>query len=573
MGFISGSDDFSYALQYRANEVPRASKAVLLGLQQMMVCVSGLLVAPYIISEKVCAGQAELGLRATLISTTFVASGVATIIQSTFGLRLAVLQGPSLAFFPPLIAYFYEHSKDCKATVHDFVPEEEWLPRIQTIVGCLVSASSLLVFVGMTGMVGAISKNLGPVTIAPVVLLLCLSNVPLVVEKAKLHWISIAEYLFLMVFVLYLSEWQVPLPTIKNRGLGVVRVRLFGEFPYLMSMFLAWSICFFMTVTGIESYGGAARTDNNDTLAVLYDAPWVYVPYPGQFGMPKFDFGLFLGFFASCLCCLFESLGNYEIAAKVSEENTPDSATANRAIIAEGLGCAIAGSMGVGVGVTTYSENIAVLKITRVASRVTLQLAGVFLIVLGLFTKFGAAISTLPPAMIGGILGMGVSMIAGVALSNLQYIDLKLSRNVTIVGVAVISGLGISKYFAENPLRTGLDDFDRVFNLLIQIQMFVGGSIAFFLDNTVGGASRRQRGLRDKTKPESFPDSITRERDGYAFPDCINRFLLKVPILTRLPFIPSLYKVEEALKNGSPIPHHTITTDETNNYVANVRIS
>ncbi|KAK0399934.1 hypothetical protein QR680_003282 [Steinernema hermaphroditum] len=568
MGFVSGSDDFSYPLRYRANDVPKATTALLLGLQQMMVCISGLLVVPYIVSEKACAGQAELTLRATLISTTFVVTGIATLLQSTLGLRLAVLQGPSFAFLPPLLAYF--SNVECKATVNDYVPEEEWLARIQTISGSLFCASLLLVIVGSSGLVGTIAKNLGPVTIAPVVVLLCVSNVPVVIEKAKLHWISVAEFGFLMVFALYLSEVRVPFPSIRDGRLTAVRVRLFGDFPYLMSMLIAWAICFIMTVTDIEPRGGGARTDNNATLDILYNAPWVNVPYPGQFGMPRFDLGLFLGFVASCLACLIESLGNYDIAAKVSEEPAPDSSTANRAIIAEGAGCALAGAMGIGVGVTTYSENIAVLKITRVVSRVTLQIAGVILIVLGLFTKVGAAFSTLPSAMIGGILGMGVSMIFGVAMANLQYIDLKLSRNVTIVGVAIIAGLSVSDYFEANPLSTGYVEADRVFNLLIRIRMFVGGVFAFFLDNTVGGASRRQRGLREKPRADGGSLEKGTEKDGYAFPDCVNRFLLKFPFLSVLPFLPSKEKLRKALRSESV---STSTVEDPQPYIATVKIS
>ncbi|KAK0399936.1 hypothetical protein QR680_003282 [Steinernema hermaphroditum] len=543
MGFVSGSDDFSYPLRYRANDVPKATTALLLGLQQMMVCISGLLVVPYIVSEKACAGQAELTLRATLISTTFVVTGIATLLQSTLGLR----------------------NVECKATVNDYVPEEEWLARIQTISGSLFCASLLLVIVGSSGLVGTIAKNLGPVTIAPVVVLLCVSNVPVVIEKAKLHWISVAEFGFLMVFALYLSEVRVPFPSIRDGRLTAVRVRLFGDFPYLMSMLIAWAICFIMTVTDIEPRGGGARTDNNATLDILYNAPWVNVPYPGQFGMPRFDLGLFLGFVASCLACLIESLGNYDIAAKVSEEPAPDSSTANRAIIAEGAGCALAGAMGIGVGVTTYSENIAVLKITRVVSRVTLQIAGVILIVLGLFTKVGAAFSTLPSAMIGGILGMGVSMIFGVAMANLQYIDLKLSRNVTIVGVAIIAGLSVSDYFEANPLSTGYVEADRVFNLLIRIRMFVGGVFAFFLDNTVGGASRRQRGLREKPRADGGSLEKGTEKDGYAFPDCVNRFLLKFPFLSVLPFLPSKEKLRKALRSESV---STSTVEDPQPYIA-----
>lgn len=64
-------------------------------------------------------------------------------------------------------------------------------------------------------------------------------------------------------------------------------------------------------------------------------------------------------------------------------------------------------------------ENVAVVSITRVASRFTMQLAGVLLILLGMFTKVGAVMATIPDACVGGILAMGVCMIAGVSLSNL----------------------------------------------------------------------------------------------------------------------------------------------------------
>ncbi len=52
-----------------------------------MVCVSALLVIPFLISEVICAGDAISIIRVRLISTTFVVSGISTIIQSTIGAR------------------------------------------------------------------------------------------------------------------------------------------------------------------------------------------------------------------------------------------------------------------------------------------------------------------------------------------------------------------------------------------------------------------------------------------------------------------------------------------------------
>lgn len=49
-----------------------------------------------------------------------------------------------------------------------------------------------------------------------------------------------------------------------------------------------------------------------------------------------------------------------------------------------------------------------------------MQIAGLLLILLGLFTKMAALLASIPDALVGGILTMGISMIAGVAMSNLQ---------------------------------------------------------------------------------------------------------------------------------------------------------
>ncbi|VDO87978.1 unnamed protein product [Heligmosomoides polygyrus] len=74
-------------LYLRVNEVPAWSSALTFGFQQAMLCLSGLLVYPFLVSEAVCAGDATVQLRVQLIAATFVSCGIATIVQTTFGLR------------------------------------------------------------------------------------------------------------------------------------------------------------------------------------------------------------------------------------------------------------------------------------------------------------------------------------------------------------------------------------------------------------------------------------------------------------------------------------------------------
>uniref|UniRef100_A0AC34R3A0 C-CAP/cofactor C-like domain-containing protein n=1 Tax=Panagrolaimus sp. JU765 TaxID=591449 RepID=A0AC34R3A0_9BILA len=492
-----------------------------------MVCFSGILIAPYIVSELACAGAATIALRVRLISTAFVVTGLTTLLQTVLGLRLAILQGPSFAFLPPLFAFANLPEMKCTANWTDFVPEEVYYEKIRTIQGSLALSALLLIFIGATGLIGFISRHIGPITICPVVILLCIGNVHVVVEKAEQHWISIFQFTLLMLFALYLSEFSVPIPYYSNGKINYAKYRLFGQFPYLISILIAYGVAFTLSKTNLVPPESAARIDKEQALNTLHESPWIQVPYPGQFGLPRLSVGLFLGMLASCVACAVESLGAYGILAKVSDEKAPPSSTLNRAIVIEGIGCCLAGLMGSGVGITTYSENVAAVSITRVASRYTMQIAGCMLIFLGIFTKVAAILATIPDPMVGGILGMGICMICGVAFSNLEFVNIKLSRNITIMGVAVIVGNAIPDYFSNHPINTGITEIDQMFNILLTIKMFVGGVIAFILDNSCGGATRAERGFPQES--EEFVESTGADSklDGYAFPHSVNEFLRK----------------------------------------------
>ncbi|GMR48917.1 hypothetical protein PMAYCL1PPCAC_19112, partial [Pristionchus mayeri] len=535
MGASPPAEERPTGLHLRVNDRPSWKEALLFGCQQATVCISGLLVFPFLVSNLVCAGDATIALRVQLISATFVACGIATLLQTTLGLRLSILNGTAFSFLPPLLAFSQLPENRCEVGQNVTVPEEEWKGRIQTISGSLVIACLVFVVIGATGAVGVFSKFVGPITIVPLLILLTLSTVPTLDEKLSLHWISIVMVVVLIVVVIYLDDVHLPIPA-GIRPFRVVRVRVFGQFPYLISVCSVWFLCLILTITGAEPEEGQARVDKSATMRVLAESPWVQVPYPGQFGTPRIDIGLMFGFMASAVSSVIENLGSYAMAARVSEQRRPPRSTVNRAIIVEGLGSMIAALFGVCSGVTTYTENIALIHITRVASRITMQIAGTLLISLGLFTKAAALLASIPDPVLGGVLLMGMSMIGGVAMAQLQLIDLKVTRNIAIMGMSMMLGMVIPTHFEKNPLETGNETLDSTLNMLLTIKMLIGGGIAFVLDNTVPGATAKQRGLHEDEEGE--PSEFQAE-DGYSFPDCVNRIFHAIPFLKRLPFLPS----------------------------------
>ncbi|CAJ0568809.1 unnamed protein product, partial [Mesorhabditis spiculigera] len=468
--------------------------------------------------DPVCAGQATARLRVNLISATFVSGGIATFIQSTFGLRLAILHGTSLAFLAPIQAY---QTLNGECTAGDsYVPEEEWQGRLATLSGSLMIACCVFILIGATGAVGLFARHVGPITIVPLLTLLAISTVPTIEEKLSSHYMAIVELVLLVVFVVFLEHVQVPIPyySLGKRRMAVARTPLFGQFPYLLSLGIAWFICYILSSAAIISDDSPASTKRNETHGLIANAPWVKVPYPGEYGGFRVNTALCLGFVASVLSSVIENVGSYKMGARVSHQGNPPVDNVNRAVMVEGLGSMLAASLGVSTGV---------------ASRVTVQLAGVLSVALGLFTKLAAILACIPDPLIGSILCLGMSMIAGVALSNLKVVNLSQTRNLAIMGLALLLGLVVPSHFTKSPIRTGSDTWDEVLNMLLRIQMLIGGLFAFLMDNLVPGASRKDRGLAGEEEEAEFP------LDGFALPDWVDSGLDKMPILRRLPFLPS----------------------------------
>ncbi len=113
------------------------------------------------------------------------------------------------------------------------------------------------------------------------------------------------------------------------------------------------------------------------------------------------------------------------------------------AFTGDGIATMLAGAFG-GTGVTTYAENMGVMAITKNFSSTTFVAAGLFAVAFGLSPKFGAAISTLPGPLIGGLSLVVFGLIAATAgrIWVENKVDFTQPRNLIVVGTAVIIGAG-----------------------------------------------------------------------------------------------------------------------------------
>lgn len=111
-------------------------------------------------------------------------------------------------------------------------------------------------------------------------------------------------------------------------------------------------------------------------------------------------------------------------------------------IAAQGV-ASIVGAFFGGLPTASYSQNVGIVTVNRVVSRVVFTFAAVVLLVAGFIPKFASILTTIPQAVIGGAT---ISVFATIAMTGIRMItSAKLTpRNVTVVGLAVALGVGVT---------------------------------------------------------------------------------------------------------------------------------
>ncbi|XP_076461617.1 solute carrier family 23 member 1-like [Babylonia areolata] len=529
---------------YKVHHAPPIHVTLILALQHVLMTVTGSLSMPILLAELLCAEDPG-PVRARLCGISLFLSGLATVLQCTVGVRLPIVQGGSHAFLAPIIAVLALDRWRCPQGPQND-PDEAWMTRMREIQGNLILASLAQVVLGCTGLLGFLMRFIGPLTVAPTISLIGLSVTHVVSKYCQVHWgIAFMTVGLVVVFSLLLGPYQQPVPSWSRRqGCHISRFPVLRLFAVILAMAVTWLFCFTLTVTDVlpsnsTSAGYQARTDTR--LHVLHEAPWVSFPYPFQFGMPTISAAGFVGMLVATLCSVVESVGDYFAVAYACHAPPPPSSAVNRGVAVEGLASVISGMLGAGHATTSYSEATAVTVITRVGSRRVTQMAGLLLALSGLLSKLGAVISLIPDPVIGGALGVMLSMVTAIGLSTALHANMTAFRNMAIFGLSMMMGIGVPQWVTGHvgAIDTGNAEMDQILVVTLGTPMFVGGFVGCFLDNIIPG-TLEERGFlnwREKTTnaESSEGDDI---QNTYDLP-YVSGLIRNIPLCSYIPVSPS----------------------------------
>jgi len=212
--------------------------------------------------------------------------------------------------------------------------------------------------------------------------------------------------------------------------------------------------------------------------SALAQAAWFGLPV-WQFNVPTFSFSmthlaLLAGFMIATISSTIETVGDAMLADSVScrKFTKTDFSKVSGALYADGVGNILAGLLG-GFSNTTYSGNISMLKVTRVASRRVGGVAAILILFLGLSPKAAALFLLIPNAVLIPITVFMLALLFQSGLSLAAQSQDRISQ--LIVGSSFLIGLMGQQQLLFNDL---LPDF---LNQIVSNGITIGGISALLL--------------------------------------------------------------------------------------------
>lgn len=158
---------------------------------------------------------------------------------------------------------------------------------------------------------------------------------------------------------------------------------------------------------------------------------------------PEFNIGAILSFVVIYLVSATETIGDTTaLASSALDRNVTDKELAG-SITCDGFVSSIGGLFGC-TPITSFSQNVGLVAMTKVVNRFTIGTGAIILIVAGIFPVFGALLTTVPQAVLGGctIMMFGTIVVAGFQmLGKCGYTQ----RNTTIAALSLSVGLGFTQ--------------------------------------------------------------------------------------------------------------------------------
>ena len=419
-------------LIYGVKAKPKFGQLIVFAIQQLLAIMAATIAVPAIVGNGMSASAALFG------------AGVGTIVYHLFTkFRSPVFLGSSFAFIGSMIAAF------AGATSAS-------LGYLGIILGALFAGLVYVVIAIVVKLVGVnwINKLMPAVVIGPTVAIIGLSLAGAAIKDVFSYgpqdidgnfimsgnaWISLATALVTLFAVVISSTY--------GKKIGKL-------FPFIIGIMIGYVFALAATLIGnaagidalkiLDFAPFKALTANGVTLSTFISTPefsfleaikgvddfsWTYVAT------------IAVAYIPVAFVVFAEHIADHKNLSSIIEKDLLEDPGLHRTLLGDGIG-SIAGAVFGGCPNTTYGESVGCVAITRNASVVTIITTAIMAIIISFVSPFVAFLDSIPGCVMGGVCITLYGFIAVSGLKMIQKVNLEANKNLFVVSVILISGIG-----------------------------------------------------------------------------------------------------------------------------------
>ncbi len=417
-------------LVYGVNDKPKFGQLIIFAIQQLLSIMTATLVVPVIING-------SCGTTMSSAAALF-GAGIGTLVYILFTKKKSpVFLGSSFAFISSMIAAF-AGGVSMSLGFLGLLIGAAFAGLVYVIIAIVVKVAG----------VNWINKIMPAVVIGPTVTIIGLSLAGNAISdmcKGSIPDVAVSPLITVLCGVVTLMI------TIICSTYGKKTLKLI---PFIMGILGGYVFATILTFIGYKA--------GIDAIKVLNIAPFMALVENGVtlntfISVPDFTFvtafkgiGELNATYVSTIAVAYipvafvvfaEHIADHKNISSIIEKDLLEEPGLHRTLLGDGIGSMVGAFFG-GCPNTTYGESVGCVAITRNASVLTIITAAILAVLISFISPFIAFVNSIPSCVMGGVCMALYGFIAVSGLKMIQQVNLNLNKNLFVVSVILIAGIG-----------------------------------------------------------------------------------------------------------------------------------
>ena len=409
-------------LIYDIHDRPKFGRVIVFAFQQLLAILAATIAVPSIIGNGMSQSAALFG------------AGVGTLIYLLFTkFRSPVFLGSSFAFLGSMFAAF-AGAVSTEAGYAGLIIGAFFAGIVYVIIAVIVRIAG----------VEWINKLMPPVVIGPTVAIIGLSLAGNAVsDSLNGAYLSDAS-----AYIMSTNTWLCFICAIVTL-LVIVICSVYGKktlklIPFIIGILAGYIVASAFTAIGMASGNeDFIIIDFSKFLSIQWIPDFTFITAAKGFSELTGDYiaTIAVAYIPVAFVVFAEHIADHKNLSSIINRNLLENPGLHRTLLGDGFGSMVGAVFG-GCPNTTYGESVGCVAITGNASVITIFATAIMAIIISFVDPFVTFLSTIPSCVMGGVCITLYGFIAVSGLKMVQQVDLNENRNLFVVSVILIAGIG-----------------------------------------------------------------------------------------------------------------------------------